>query len=100
MVVQGILSYMVTKMRIILFGYTSAAASIMDIVARTGNEIIALVLPSNRKGPEIDIAREAARRRKIEFLFQPPNPPAEDFIVKLQSFKPDLGIVFSYSQIL
>lgn len=87
-------------MRILLLGYTSAAASIMDIIARTGNEIAALVLPSNRKGSEVDAAIESSKERKIEFLFQPPNPPTEDFIEKLESFKPDLGLVFSYSQLV
>ena len=69
-------------------------------LAEAGARVLALVLPSNRVGPDVEIARAAARAAGLPTLVQPPRERVEPFVEELRALAPDVIVIWSYSMIL
>lgn len=89
-----------TKVRTLVFGYGALGAAAMETLTSAGGQVIGLVVPSNRAGPDIDVVRSSAASRGIPVLVQPPRAEVQGFATDLQIAAPDLIVVWSYSMIL
>ena len=90
---------MKSKNKVVVFGYTDLAARILDLLESLGIQTLFLVLPSNRQGKEVEIARSKALEKGIPVLFHD-QPDRRSFHQKLAGTPPELGISASYSHIL
>jgi methionyl-tRNA formyltransferase len=86
--------------RVIVFGYGELGAAAIEVLAGAGADVGALVLPSNRSSPDVDLARSFAEGRGLAVIVQPPRKQIEPFVARLRDLDPDLILVWSYSMIL
>jgi methionyl-tRNA formyltransferase len=87
-------------MRVVVFGYGELGAAAVDAARAAGARVAALVLPSNRDGPDVELARGHARLRRLPVLTQPARKQAGPFVEQLRGLEADLLVVWSYSMIL
>ena len=86
--------------RVIVFGYGELGAACVETLKEAGAEVVALVLPSNRTGPDVDLLRTYAEDHGLNILVQPPRKQIEPFAEELRRLAPDVILVWSYSMIL
>jgi len=84
----------------IVFSYGEAGTAAFAALAAAGAEVLALVLPSNRVGHDVEIARAAAREAGLPIRMQPPRDRIEPFVRELGALAPDVIVIWSYSMIL
>jgi methionyl-tRNA formyltransferase len=84
----------------IVFSYGDMGTAAFAALAEAGAQVLALVLPSNRVGPDVEIARAAARAAGLPVRMQPPRDRIDPFVRELESLAPDVIVIWSYSMIL
>lgn len=84
----------------VFFGYGEFAVAGVDALSEAGARILAVVLPSNRSGPDVDMVGHAAASRGIPALRQPRRSEIAAFVAQLRALAPDVVLVWSYSMIL
>ncbi len=72
----------------------------LDALTSVGARVLALVVPSNRTGSDVEEARVAAGRSRVPVLVQPARPAVERLVRELRALAPDVIAVWSYSMIL
>ncbi len=90
---------MISSKKIILFGYTEFVERVLDLLQSKGIDIAFLIVPTNRKGFHVDIARKAAQKRGVPILFHN-HPNRARYIQSLKQALPDLGISASFSHVI
>jgi methionyl-tRNA formyltransferase len=85
---------------VIVFGYGELGAAALEALSGAGARALALVLPSNRAGADVELARACARERGVAVLVQPPRREVGPFAEELRRLAPDVLLVWSYSMIL
>ena len=86
--------------RVIVFGYGELAVTAVEALGGVGADVAALVLPSNRSGPDVDKARVFATQQRLLTFTQPPRKQIDPFVAQLRALAPDLILIWSYSMIL
>ncbi len=84
----------------VVFSYGEMAATAVNALAAAGARLLALVLPSNRIGPDVEMARAAARAAGLPSPVQPPREHIAPFVEALRALAPDVMVIWSYSMIL
>src|SRR5215470_16449572 len=84
----------------ILFTYGDMGPAAFAALQGAGARVLALVLPSNRVGHDVEIARAAARTAGLPTCVQPPRSRVEPFVEELRGMAPDVIVIWSYSMIL
>jgi len=84
----------------IVFSYGDMGSAVLATLAEAGARTLALVLPANRVGNDVEIARAAARDAGLPTLLQPPRDRVEPFVEQLRALAPDVMVIWSYSMIL
>ncbi len=84
----------------IVFSYGDMGTAAFAALAEAGAQVLALVLPSNRVGPDVEIARAAAREAGLPVRVQPPRDRIDPFVRELETLAPDAIVIWSYSMIL
>src|SRR5499427_3439779 len=84
----------------ILFTYGDMGPAAFAALQGAGARVLALVLPSNRVGHDVEIARAAAREAGLPTCVQPPRSRVEPFVEELRALAPDVLVIWSYSMIL
>jgi len=90
----------VAQARVIVFGYGELVLAALDTLTRLGVTPVAVVIPGNRVGQDVDIASAYARARGLTLLVQPPRTRAASFLAAVQALEPDLLFVWSYTMLL
>lgn len=85
---------------VIVFSYGDMGAAAFAALAEAGARVLALVLPSNRAGHDVEIARAAAREAGLPVRVQPPRDRIGPFVQDLRALAPDVIVIWSYSMIL
>jgi methionyl-tRNA formyltransferase len=86
--------------RVVVFGYGPLALAALDVLARLGVTPIAIVIPGNRQGPDVDLVVERARWQSLPLLIQPSRSAIAPFVESLRALRPDVLLVWSYSMLL
>jgi methionyl-tRNA formyltransferase len=86
--------------RVIMFGYGELALAALETLARLGIAPVAVVVPGNRTGPDVDLVTDHARVNGLTLLVQPQRRRLEPFVAELRALRPDLLLVWSYSMLL
>ncbi len=86
--------------RVIVFGYGELALAALDTLARLGVTPVAVVVPGNRPGHDVDIVSVYARAKGLVLLAQPPRARIAPFLAEVRALNPDLLFVWSYSMLL
>lgn len=89
-----------SQARVIVFGYGELALAALDTLAGLGVTPIAVVVPGNRTGADVDLVSAAARSRGLTVLVQPPRTKLPPFLESVRALRPDLLFVWSYSMLL
>jgi methionyl-tRNA formyltransferase len=76
------------------------ARAAFTALTNAGAQILALVLPSNRVGSDVDVARAAAQAAGVLTRIQPPRAGIAPFVEELRALAPDVLVIWSYSMIL
>ena len=84
----------------IVFSYGDMGPAAFAALAEAGAQVLALVLPSNRVGHDVEIARTAARAAGLPVRVQPPRDRIDPFVRELETLAPDAIVIWSYSMIL
>ena len=87
------------KTKIVIFGYTSLVLGILDLLEDIDAESPLIVLPSNRRGKEVDVVAVSAELKDLQTIYHN-KPSAWAFQEKIRGYRPELGISASYSHIL
>ena len=86
--------------RVVFFGYGELAVAGLDALTEVQARITALVVPSNRTGADVEVARRAAVARGVPVWIQPGRSQIATFVDQLRAAAPDVLVVWSYSMIL
>lgn len=86
--------------RVVVFGYGRLALAALDTCARIGVTPTAVVVPSNRQSPDVDMVVARARERGHCLLVQPPRTASAPFLEAVRALRPDILLVWSYSMLL
>jgi methionyl-tRNA formyltransferase len=89
-----------TTASVIVFGYGELVLAALDTLLEMESNVVAVVTPSNRTGPDVQLARDYAAARGLLVLEQPPRKQIGNFVKELQFLAPDVILVWSYSMIL
>jgi len=84
----------------IVFSYGDMGTAAFAALAEAGAQVLALVLPSNRVGHDVEIARAAAREAGLPIRVQPSRDRIDPFVRELETLAPDTIVIWSYSMIL
>ena len=84
----------------VFFGYGELALAGLEAMANTGTKAVAVCVPSNREGPQVEQIRAWAAQRGIPCLTQPRREACSQLVEQLRELRPDLILVWSYSMIL
>jgi methionyl-tRNA formyltransferase len=84
----------------IVFSYGDLGTAALAALREAGARVLALVLPSNRTGHDVEIARAAAREAGLPTYVQPARSRVEPFVEELGGLAPDVIVIWSYSMIL
>lgn len=85
---------------VVFFGYGDLGLAGLDALASVGARLVAVVVPSNRRGEGIDLMRNAAANRHLQLLVQPPRLEIAPFVEALRLTSPAVVVVWSYSMVL
>jgi len=88
------------RARVVVFGYGPLALASLDTLERRGVTPVAVVVPGNRSGPDVDLVVAHARSRTWTLLVQPPRTRLAPFLDLVRQLQPDLFVVWSYSMLL
>jgi methionyl-tRNA formyltransferase len=86
--------------RVVVFGYGELGRVALDTLARLDVAPVAVVLPGNRRGHDVESVAADARARGHRLLTQPPRSAIAPFLADVRGLQPDLLLVWSYSMIL
>ncbi len=86
--------------RVAVFGYGELGVAAVEWTASTGSDVVGVVVPSNRDGPNVDCVKRFAMQRGFRVLVQPPRRDIAPFADTLRRLEPDLILVWSYTMIL
>ena len=86
--------------RLVLFGYGQLALAALDTFAGIGVTPVAVVVPGNRQGADVDMVAARARERSLPLLVQPKPPALAPFLDQVRALAPDVLFVWSYSMLL
>lgn len=86
-----------TNMKILFFGHDKSSILFLKEIMKN-NDLLAIVLPSNRPKIQTEPLIKFACNKKIK-TFQPSSPIDIHFMRRIQKLNPDLAIVFNYSHI-
>ena len=84
----------------IVFSYGDMGTAAFAALTEAGAQVLALVLPSNRVGHEVEIARAAAREAGLPIRVQPSRDRIDPFVRELETLAPDTIVIWSYPMIL
>lgn len=84
----------------IVFSYGDMGTAALAALGEAGAQVLAVVLPSNRVGHDVEIARSAARAAGLPVRVQPPRDRIDPFVRELEALAPDVIVIWSYSMIL
>jgi Methionyl-tRNA formyltransferase len=84
----------------IVFSYGDMGTAAFAALGEVGAQVLALVLPSNRVGHDVEVARTAARAAGLPVRVQPPRDRIDPFVRELEALAPDAIVIWSYSMIL
>jgi methionyl-tRNA formyltransferase len=85
---------------VIVFGYGELGIAAVQTIAEAGARIVAMVLPSNRSGDDVDRMVAFASHQRLPVWVQPPRRAVDPFVLQLREAAPDVIVVWSYSMIL
>ncbi|PYR20238.1 MAG: hypothetical protein DMF94_12655 [Acidobacteria bacterium] len=85
---------------VVVFGYGELGIAAAQALTDAGARIVALVVPSNRSGDDVDRIVAFAAKQGFPVWVQPPRRAVEPFVRQLRSAAPDVMVVWSYSMIL
>jgi methionyl-tRNA formyltransferase len=86
--------------RVVVFGYGELAVAGLETLERMGVEPAAVVIPGNRRGPDVDLVADYARTRRRPALMQPHRHALSPFLDAMRKCQPELLFVWSYSMML
>lgn len=86
--------------RVLIFGYGPLALALLGAIERLGVEPVAVVVPGNRDGTDVDLVAQQALAKGWELLVQPPQKSVAPFLDKIRTLRPNLLLVCSYSMLL
>lgn len=90
-----------TIVRVIVFGTSSHIASVCEILQRNFDEVVQIIYPENRQHTDkVQQLRLFGQERHILTTVQPRNDKINAFCHQIRQMDPDIGIVWSYSQII
>ena len=81
----------------VFFGYGDLAVAGLDALAGAGAPLSAMVLPGNRRGPDVELSSRAALARGLPLFVQPPRAQLGPLVEQLRALAPTLIVVWSYS---
>lgn len=85
---------------VVVFSYGDMGTAAFAALAEAGARVLALVLPTNRVGHDVEVARVAAREAGLPVWVQPSRERIEPFVRELRALAPDAIVIWSYSMIL
>lgn len=85
------------RARVIVFGYGPLALASLDTLERIGLTPVAVVVPGNRVGPDVDLVSAHVQSKGWTLLVQPPRRSLAPFLETIRQLQPDLLVVWSYS---
>ena len=85
---------------VVVFGYGELGIAAAQALTDAGARFVALVVPSNRSGDDVDRIVAFAAKQGFPVWVQPPRRAVEPFVRQLRSAAPDVMVVWSYSMIL
>lgn len=86
--------------RVVVFGYGRLALAALDTFERLGVTPVAVVVPGNRQGPDVDMVAARAGGKSWPLLVQPRRKDQAPFIAAIAALRPDLLFVWSYPMLL
>ena len=91
-------------MRLVLMGSPAFALPTLDVLARSGHEIVCVVTQPDRpagrgRAPAAPPLKRAALGRGLS-VFQPENVSSKESVERLQALAPDIVVVAAFGQIL
>ena len=84
----------------LVFGYGELSIAAVETLIDLGTQVVGLVIPSNRRGLDIELIKSFAAQRRLLLLVQPSRKRLAPFITELRALNPDIILVWSYSMIL
>jgi methionyl-tRNA formyltransferase len=85
---------------VIVFGYGELGIAAADALIDAAAGIAAIVVPSNRRGEDVDRMVAYAAQQGVPAWVQPPRRAVAPFVTQLREAAPDAIVVWSYSMIL
>ena len=86
--------------RVIVFGYGELALAALELLASLGVTPVAVVIPGNRSGNDVDMVAAYTRAKSLRLLVQPPRARIALLLAQVRALAPDLLFVWSYSMLL
>ncbi len=83
-----------------MFGYGELALAALELLASLGVTPVAVVIPGNRSGGDVDMVAAYARVQGLTLLVQPPRGRIAPLLAQVSALAPDLLFVWSYSMLL
>lgn len=83
-----------------MFGYGELALAALELLASLGVTPVAVVIPGNRSGNDVDMVAAYARAKSLTLLVQPPRGRIAPLLAQVSALAPDLLFVWSYSMLL
>jgi len=90
----------VVQARVIVFGYGELALAALELLASLGVAPVAIVIPGNRSGNDVDMVAAYARAKSLTLLVQPPRVRIAPLLAQVRALEPDLLFVWSYPMLL
>lgn len=82
---------------VVFFGYGELGAVGVDALVALGARLAAVVVPGNRRGPDVERMHQVAALQRTGLLVQPPRAQLGPFVQALRGMTPDVFVVWSYS---
>ena len=83
-----------------VFGYGPSALAALATFERLGVSPVAVVVPGNRQGHDVEMVIAGARERSLPLLVQPGRAASAPFLAAVHDLGPDVLFVWSYSMLL
>ncbi len=88
-------------MKVILFGTSKHLRHVYDVVCQDDDTVLSIVYPDNRKHTDKVMGLITfAQEKNIPTIVQPMKRDIGSFFKQIERLKPDIGVVWSYSQII